>query len=1037
MLTRLIAFALNNRLTVLGLFLAISVIGIRSAAFLPIDAVPDITSVQVQVNVKTGPLDPEKIEMLVTRPLEIEFSGLPRMTEMRSISKFGLSQTTLVFEDGTDVYWARQQVAERAQTAAREMPAGVSPELAPVTTGLGEVYMFVLEAIPGLSLAALPEEKRLTQLRTIQDFVVRPFIKRVNGVADVDSNGGFVKQIHVNLLPEKLEAQGLSIIQIEHALMSLGDNSGGGYVQTGGDQIIVRTLPTVETLEALSDYPIAVTPLGRVITVKDVASVREDHALRVGAATYDGQETVLGTVLMRVGANGRDVVNGVEEAIQELKLPEGVRIKTLYTRKFLVNATISTVSKSLAEGAALVVLILLVLLGHPIAAFIVACAIPISMLFAAEGMRFFGVTGNLMSLGAIDFGLLVDGSVVLIESILTRLALQGSSPNPTEKRRLVLESSSEVVKPVVTGLLLIMVVYLPVLMLEGVEGKMFRPMALTVLMALAGSLFIAVFLMPVLADIFLKMPAAGHAHETVFFRFAKRLYIPLLDRSLLHPRSLMVSTVALMLLAGLALTRLGSDFIPQLDEGDMVLGLTRDARVGVDRSVAEQKETELLLRSYPEIKDVFARLGTPESATDPMGVNLADTFLLLEKDRSRWRFPSKDALFQDIRQKLEVRWPTTEVSATQPIEMRFNEMLEGSRADVNLRLYGSDLMTLYHSALEAAAIIQKVPGVETIEQDPLTALRKGPVLDIRPDFASLSRYGILLEQFNLTVATAMAGTTVGSYFQDGYRFPLVVHLDEAVREDPLKVAALPMDLPRGGTVPLSRVAHLEKTERITTIARRFGLRYAALSINIAGRDIGSFVADAQVAVQEQLKLPPGYSLSWGGQFKNLERANARLLLIVPLTLLGVFLLLLKGFGDFKKTLLVFSSVPFAAVGGVFALWARGLDMSVSAGVGFIALIGIAILNALVLITILSQEMHKDGDPIEAVKRATLSRLRPVLMTALVAGLGFIPMALNTGIGSEVQRPLATVVIGGLLSATFLTLMGLPAFFLWMEKRRST
>lgn len=1032
MLTRLVAWALENRLTVIGLTLALLYFGIRTALHLPMDAVPDITNVQVVVNTKTGALDPEKIEMLVTRPLETELSGLAQLADMRSISRFGLSQITLVFSDSTDIYWARQQVAERLQTAARSLPPGVSAEIGPLTTGLGEVFMYVLRPVANSKLAGLPLKERLTQLRTIQDYTIRPFLKRIDGVADVDSNGGFAREVHINLIPQKMESAGLSISQIESALKNLGDNSGGGYIQRQGDQVIVRTLPIIPSLSTLETFPIAVSPLGKVVTVSDVAIVRDDHSLRIGAATYDGEETVLGTVLMRVGANGRDVVSGVEDALKELKLPKDVELVPLYTRKFLVNSTIKTVGVSLAEGALLVMAILLFLLGHPVATLIVTMAIPISMLFAAKGMAIFGVTGNLMSLGAIDFGLLVDGAVVLMETILTRLGNATAGNSKLQKRRVILEASDEVIRPVVTGLLLIMVVYLPILTLEGVEGKMFRPMAVTVMLALLGSLFVAVFLIPVLADIFLKDTAADH--ETVFFRFAQRLYRPVLERALKTPARPLAIALGLLVVAGVALSQLGSDFIPQLDEGDLVIGITRDARIGVDKAVQEQREVEKIIRKFAEVKHVFARLGTPESATDPMGVNLADTFVLLEKDRSKWNHRSKEDLFEAIRQKLTERWPENELSATQPIEMRFNEMLEGSRADVALRIYGPELQTLFEAGENAQDILKKVPGVESLDQDPLTALRMGPVLDIVPQFPALSRYGIMLEHFNLTVATAMSGSEVGSFFQEGLRFPIVVHIAEEVREDLGSIASLPMDLPRGGTIRLDTVAKLEENQRVTTIARQFGERYSALSINIKDRDLGSFVADAQERIAQELKLPAGYRLNWGGQFKNLARAQARLYVIVPLTLLGVFLLLLKGFGDFGRTLLVFSSVPFAAVGGVFALYLRGLPMSVSAGVGFIALIGIALLNALVLVTVLAAETAKASDLYDAVRRATLSRLRPVLMTALVAGLGFIPMALNTGIGAEVQRPLATVVIGGLVSATLLTLVLLPGLYLWREQR---
>ncbi len=1027
MLAKIIDFSLNNKLGVLlvtGVIALWCAVGVKDMA---IDAVPDITNVQVQVNVKTGALDPENIELQVTRPLEIDFSGIPQLTDMRSISKFGLAQVTLIFEDGTDIYWARQQVSERMQSV--QLPEGVDPELAPITTGLGEVYMYTLVTDETSPLSKLPPEEKLKELRTLQDWTIKPHLKRVQGVADVDSNGGFVKEIHINFLPQKMEKVGLTINQLLARLQSLGINAGGGYIQSHNEQIIVRTFPQMKDLETISNLGLGINALGMPIKLSDVADVRFDHSLRVGAATYAGEEAVLGTVLMRIGSNGKKVVEGVEEALKTLKLPQGVKVEELYTRKFLVDNTIKTVSTSLVEGAALVILVLLILLGNFKAAVIVAMAIPLSMLVAVRGMSFFGVTGNLMSLGAIDFGLLVDGSVVIIETILAHLALKHKG-NKTETIR---SASKEVMGPVVSGLLLIMAVYLPILTLEGVEGKMFKPMAITVLLALGASLLVAVFLMPVLADMFIKNPHADEDHDTWFFKKAKALFTPAFETVLNHPFKAYTGAAILFVVGMLLLGRMGSDFIPELDEGDLVLGLTRNARIGIDASVNEQKKVEDIIKTFPEVKKVFARLGTPESATDPMGVNLADTFIILEKDRSTWRFKTKQELTEALTEAINKEHEDTEVSATQPIGMRFNEMLEGSRADISLRIIGPELKNLFEYGEKAQEIILPIQGVESIEQDPLTALRRGPVLDITPRFDQLAAYGITLFELNESVNIALAGKEIGSFIQDNIRFPIVTHLDESLRDRPSEISKLPIELPQGGTIPLNKVATITQDEQITTIARHWGNRYAAVSINVADRDIGSLVNEAQEKITEGLKLPPGYTLTWGGQFKNMERANAKLMVIVPLTLLAVFLILLKVFGKLAPTLLVFSSVPFAAVGGIFALYFRNIHLSVSAGVGFIALIGIALLNSLVLINVLLHDTEH-ADLKERVRAGTLSRLRPVLMTALVAGLGFLPMALNTGLGAEVQRPLATVVIGGLVSSTFLTLFLLPsAFLLWIQK----
>lgn len=1027
MFESIISFSLRNKMTVLFITLGITLwcsIGIPDLA---VDAVPDITNVQVQVNVKTKALDPESIELQITRNLETEFSGIPNLHDMRSISKFGLAQVTLVFDDGTDIYWARQQVSERIRNI--KLPKDADIELAPITTGLGEVYMYTLRAKEGSEIGNLPEKERLTELRTIQDYIVKPHLKRTAGVADIDSNGGFVKQIHINFFPKKLEALGITLTQLMSRLESLGVGAGGGYIQTRDEQVIVRSYPGIDSVEQISNLPLGLTTFGKPILISDVAEVRVEHSLRVGAATHSGVEAVLGTVLMRIGANGRAVVMGIEESLKELKLPPGVEFVPLYTRKFLVDSTIKTVSSSLIEGAILVIVVLLVLLGNIRAALIVALAIPLSMIVAIRGMNLLGITGNLMSLGAIDFGLLVDGSVVVIESILAHMTLKAAQGRDDS----IKASAKEVMGPVIAGIFLIMAVYLPILTLEGVEGKMFRPMALTVLLALGASLVLAVFVMPVLASMFLKNAEAEEDHDTWFFKKAKEIFIPVLDKALHRPLPFFTGAGILLVLALFLGRMLGSDFIPELDEGDTVIGLTRNSRISIDASVREQLESEEVIKKFPEVKDVFARLGTPESATDPMGVNLADTFLILEKDRKKWRFQTKDDLVEAIMNELEKGFPKTEVSSTQPIAMRFNEMLEGSRADLSLRIIGPELSTLFNYGEKAQVLLENVPGVESIEQDPLTALRQGPVLEVKPDFKKLASFGITIDQVNKSVEFSLAGNEVGSFIENNIRFPIVVHLDEKLRDDPKIIEKLPIELPQGGTIPMSEVVKVREEEKVTTIARSWGKRYSAISINVSGRDIGSLVSEAKEKIQKELGILPGYETTWGGQFKNMERANARLMIIVPLTLLAVFFVLLRVFGGLGPAVIVFSSVPFAGVGGVFALWLRGINFSVSAGVGFIALIGIALLNSLVLMNVLLH--NSEGDLFEKVREGTLSRLRPVLMTALVAGMGFVPMALNTGLGAEVQRPLATVVIGGLVTSTFLTLILLPSSFLHWAKRK--
>ncbi|MBX9766095.1 MAG: efflux RND transporter permease subunit, partial [Bdellovibrionales bacterium] len=653
---------LKNRLSVLLAVAAIVLWSGWSIREMAIDAVPDVTNVQVVVNAKTNALDPENIELQVTRILETELSGLPNLIDMRSISKFGLAQVTLIFEEGTDIYWARQQASERMSSV--NLPAGVSAELAPITTGLGEVFMYTLVTDPGSRLHLLPEKERLTELRTLQDYLVKPHLKKVHGVADVDSNGGYVKQIHINFFPKKMDGFGITISQLLQKLRAIGVSAGGGYIQTSDEQVIVRTYPVMDSLKTISNLSLGVSASGRPTLLSDVAEVRVDHSLRIGAATNDGAEAVLGTVLMRVGSNGRKVVQGVEDALRDLKLPEGVRVQELYTRKFLVDNTIRTVSISLAEGAVLVLLVLLILLGDIKAALIVTCAIPISMLVAMKGMGLLGITGNLMSLGAIDFGLLVDGSVVIIEAILARMALVQVSQSSGSKAAAIVETCKEVMPPVIAGLLLIMAVYLPILTLEGVEGKMFKPMALTVLIALGASLLTAVFVMPILAELFLGSngDSTAHDHDTWLFRKIRMGFVPLFNTVLKKPLPFFVAAGVTLLLSIVLLTRIGSDFVPELDEGDMVLGLTRSARIGIDSSLRNQLEVEKILREFSEVKGIFARLGTPESATDPMGVNLSDTFLILEKNRSLWRYKTKDELAAAIMDRLRGEFPDLEVA---------------------------------------------------------------------------------------------------------------------------------------------------------------------------------------------------------------------------------------------------------------------------------------------------------------------------------------------------------------------------------------
>lgn len=1039
MIEKLIERALRSRIWVGAITLAVIIVGVWSLARLPIDAVPDITNVSVMVNAVTGALAPEEIERSVTFPIESELAGLPAVEDIRSLSKYGLSQVIVVFSDRTDIYFARQLVLERLQAVKERLPQGISPELGPVSTGLGEVFMYTLLARDGSELAKKPEKERLTYLRTVQDFIARPALKAVDGVAEVESNGGYKKEIHINIDPRRMDNNGLTCNELISGIESLGENYGGGYIQEKGEQIIVRTLGRITGLEQIRNVPVKLNVYGAPVRIRDVATVKEGHAQRLGAATYDGNEAVLGTVLMRIGANSRNVALDVEKAVERLPLPDDVELRTLYSRSFLVNATINTVTKNLMEGGILVVAVLFLILGNMRAAFLVALSIPVSMLFAFSGMLQLGVSASLMSLGAVDFGLIVDGSVVMVENIIRRMdeaRSAGGVKGIGERLEIARRAAAEVGRPVLYGVLIIMIVYIPILSLSGIEGKMFRPMAITVIFALAASLLIALFLMPV-ASVYAVKSSGGGSEGRLFHRIEK-LYRPVLEFSLDHRRTTILPTLAVALGSIMLFMLLGSDFIPKLNEGDMVIGLVRDTRTGIDTSVARQRESDRVIAGFTEVEHVFSRMGTPESATDPMGVNFADTFVILNKNWKEWpeidgRARTRDELFSDIAAAIDRAVPGQEISMTQPIEMRFNEILEGSRADITLRIFGQDLNVLYELVQRGQALMEGIRGAESVELDPLTALRKSPVLDIRLDYDRINRYGVSIRDVNHAFAIAMNGMEVGFLYQEDKRFPMMVRLGDEFRKNTSDIGRIPVTYPEGGSIPLSAIGTLEQNDQVTTIARSRARRYAAISINLRDRDTVGFVNEAREVVASKLNLPGGYAAEWGGQFKNLTSARRTLLIIIPIVLAAIFIILERIFKSIKQTLLVFNSIPFAITGGVFLLWLRDIPLSVSAGIGFIALTGIAILDGMVLVSFFNQLRAEGLSLREAVVKGSMTRLRPVIMTSLVAGLGFVPMAFNTGLGAEVQRPLATVVVGGVISSTILTLLLLPTLYMWLER----
>lgn len=1052
MLNRLLEFAVRQRGFVFLLTVLLTGLGLWSAFHLPIDAVPDITNVQVQINTQVPALAPEEIEMLVTFPIETELAGIAGVTELRSLSRMGLSQVTLVFKEGTDIYRARQLTSERLQNVLEELPPGLTPKLAPISTGLGEVFYYVVDYAPNATNKPPARELQLMELKQVHDFLVKPRLRSTPGLAEVNASGGYDKQFVVQPDPEKLRTVGLSFGELAEVIKENVENAGGSVIQIGGESVAVRAAGRVRSAEELANLPIRFGAAVAPIQVKDVAEVTIGKAVRTGASTYNGEEAVLGSALMLAGENSRIVARAVSERLKEIqtKLPAGIRIIPVYDRTVLVDQTIRTVEKNLVEGAILVIVILFLLLGHWRAALLVALAIPLSLLFAITGMVQSKVSGNLMSLGAIDFGLIVDGSVVMVENIIRHLRQQqqrlGRGLSLSERIHEVLLSGREVVKPMFFGVLIITVVYVPILALSGIEGKMFKPMAETVIFALLGSLFIGLFLMPALCVVFL-----GHGRsssrlantpqneedDTWLVRLAKHVYTPVLAFALRF-RWLVVGTAAgLLVLAALAYRQLGAEFIPQLDEGSFAVHFIRVTSIGIDQSIAMQKRAEkVVLEKFPEVAYTFSRLGTAEIATDPMGVNVADTYMML-KPREQWRKVhgrpvTKDELADLMTHELGLDVPGEAHLFSQPIEMRFNEILEGTRADLAVKIIGEDFAVMQELGQKAREILEKIPGAADVQFD---ALGKTPLLEIVPRREAMVRYNLHAAEINRLVDHSLGGQEVGTILQGNRQFPVVVRLAEESRNQIAEIKRLPVRLDNGGLLPLETLAELRMGEQVAGITREYGQRRAAVLVNLRGRDIESFVLEAQRKISEGLQLPPNYSIEFGGQFKNLIDAKRRLMVVVPVALLLILLLIYLTFRSVKQTLLIFLCVPLAVTGGVFALWLRDLPFSISAAVGFIALSGIAVLNGLMILTFFNQLREQGAELRQAVWNGSLLRLRPKLMTALVASLGFVPMALGSGPGAEVQRPLATVVIGGIISSTFLTLVLLPVLYEWIERNR--
>jgi cobalt-zinc-cadmium resistance protein CzcA len=1045
MLERIIRTAIAHRWLVLVIVLALSALGIFNYQRLAIDAVPDITNVQVQINTEAPGFSPLESEQRVTFPVETALAGLARLEYTRSISRYGLSQVTAVFEDGTDIYFARQQVAERLQQAASQLPVGIEPNLGPVATGLGEIFMYTVDAEPGATDAD-GNPWTPTSLRTLQDWVVRPQLRNLEGVTEVNTIGGFVRQFHITPDPAKLLAYDLDFRDLLDAVARNNDNVGAGYIERSGEQVLIRVPGQVSDAAEIGQIVVA-TRDGLPLRISDVAAVIEGSQLRTGAATKDGEEVVLGTVFMLVGENSGAVAQRSADKLAQIDatLPDGVNATAVYDRTDLVSRSIATVRKNLLEGALLVVVVLLVLLGNLRAALITAAVIPVTMLLTITGMVENKVSANLMSLGALDFGLIVDGAVIIVENCLRRFGEAqhrlGRLLGRDERFELAASASAEVIKPSLFGLFIITAVYLPIFALTGVEGKMFHPMAITVVIALTAAMALSLTFVPAMVALFVT--GKVDETETKVMRGMKRVYAPMLARAIAWRVPVVAAAAVLTIAAGLLFTRLGAEFIPQLDEGDIALHALRIPGTSLTQAIGMQEQLEARIKEFPEVSQVVAKIGTAEVATDPMPPSVADTFIIM-KDRADWPDPRKpkDQLIAEMEAAVR-EIPGNNYEFTQPVQMRMNELIAGVRAEVAIKVFGDDLEQLTTVGGQVEEIAQGIAGAADVKLEQITGL---PLMTVTPDRAALARYGLSVADVQDTVSIAMGGAVAGQVFEGDRRFDIVVRLPEAQRQDPRALAALPIALPDAqgntsaagigpGYVPLGEVADIEVALGPNQISRENGKRRVVVTANVRGRDMGSFVEELRTQVGAEVTLPTGYWIEYGGTFEQLISAANRLTVVVPVTLIMIFGLLFMAFGSARDAAIVFSGVPLALTGGVLALWLRGIPFSISAGVGFIALSGVAVLNGLVMISFI-RKLRSDGEPLqEAIVDGALTRLRPVLMTALVASLGFLPMALNVGTGAEVQRPLATVVIGGIISSTLLTLLVLPALYRLLHRER--
>ena len=1034
MINAILRLSVERRFLMLSLILVLVGVGVWSFQRLPIDAVPDITNVQVQINTEAPGYSPLEAEQRITFPVETALYGLPNLSYTRSLSRYGLSQVTVVFEEGTDIYFARNLINERLGAIKSALPPGLEPEMGPIATGLGEIFMYTVEALPGAAQAdGSPLDA--TALREIQDWIIKPQLAQVPGVIEVNTIGGYDKQYHVTPSPQRLLEFGITVDELVSALRANNTNRGAGYIERNGQQLLVRSPGQLATIGDIEQVVIANRD-GAPVRVADVAEVAIGKELRTGAATRDGKETVMGTAMMLVGENSRAVAQAVAEKLEAIQpsLPDGVKVEAVYDRTALVDKAIATVEKNLLEGALLVIVVLFLLLGNLRAALITAAVIPLSMLATITGMVRSGVSANLMSLGALDFGLIVDGAVIIVENCIRRLSQAQHQGQLALKERLqlVFEATNEVIRPSLFGVAIITVVYLPIFALTGVEGKMFHPMAATVVMALLAAMVLSLTVVPAAVAVF--MGGKISEKESPVISGAKSLYRPALRVAMRFRWLVLGGATTLVAVCLWLATTLGSEFIPQLDEGDIALHALRIPGTGLEQSIEMQSQLEERLKAFGEVDKVFAKIGTPEVATDPMPPSVADNFVIL-KPRSQWPNPdkTKDELVAEMAAAGEML-PGNKYEFTQPIEMRFNELISGVRADLGIKVFGDDLDQLLASANDVLEVVESMEGAADARVEQVTGL---PMLSVHPKRMALSRYGLTVDDLQDLVAAGVGGENAGLIYEGDRRFQLVVRLPEDIRRDVDSLADLPVPLPDGGYVPLSEVAELELAPAPNQISRENGKRRVVVTANVRDRDLGGFVEEAQARIADDVDLPAGYWLDYGGTFEQLQSASQRLAIVVPVTLAIILALLVMAFGSLKDALIIFTGVPLALTGGVLSLWLRDMPLSISAGVGFIALSGVAVLNGLVMIAFIRDLWHEQGDLMKAIVEGALIRLRPVLMTALVASLGFVPMALNTGTGAEVQRPLATVVIGGIISSTLLTLFVLPVLYALLHGRSAS